>query len=81
MTKTIGFICLGVLDSAITKNILDCRLQVIGYNTGGDAQKKTHDMGIVLAESLYQVSLNRMRHLPAYPMQALGKRANEANCR
>ncbi len=54
--QTIGFIGLGVLGSAIVKNIVDGGVQVVGYDIAEDARQNALSLGVTLTDNPAQVA-------------------------
>ena len=46
MTKSVGFICLGVLGSVMATNLLKDGFSVLGYDIRAGVLKKLKDLGI-----------------------------------
>lgn len=56
MTETIGFIGLGVLGSAIVKNLLEGGLNVLGYDVSPQASEKAAELGVSMLGAPDQVA-------------------------
>ena len=56
MTKTIGFIGLGVLGSAVAQNFVNGGLRVLGCDVSSDAQETATNAGITILDSPLAVS-------------------------